>query len=117
VTFSVATCILVALISLVLYDWLIVQTNPPVLNVESEGAVRAMQGQYYQPFEITNRGGDIAQSVQVVAELHIPGDPDEEGEQEIEFLAGGEQKRGNFVFSHDPRKGELVLRVASYKLP
>ena len=49
-TFSVATCILVALISLVLYDWLIVQTNPPVLNVESEGAVRAMQGQYYQPF-------------------------------------------------------------------
>ena len=85
-------------------------SNPRVLSERCKDSI-------INHFEITNRGGDIAQSVQVVAELHIPGEPDEEGEQEIEFLAGGEQKRGNFVLSHDPRKGELVLRVASYKLP
>lgn len=117
VTFSIATCILIALIGLVLYDWFISQNRPPVLIVEPYGTVRVVQGQFYQPFLLANTGGGIAKSVQVVTELHIPGAPDETGEQQIDFLSGGEKKRGSFIFSHDPRQGELILRVASYKLP
>lgn len=117
ITFSIATCILIALIGLVLYDWLISQNRPPVLSVEPYGTIRVVQGQFYQPFLLTNTGGGIAKSVQVVAELHIPDASDETGEQQIDFLSGSEKKRGSFIFSHDPRQGELILRVASYKLP
>jgi uncharacterized protein (TIGR02588 family) len=42
---------------------------------------------------------------------------EESGEQQIDFLASGEKEEGAFVFSRDPRQGELVMRVASYKLP
>jgi uncharacterized protein (TIGR02588 family) len=117
ITFSIATCILIALIGLVLYDWFISQNRPPVLRVEPYGTIRVVQGQFYQPFLLANTGGGIAKSVQVVAELRIPNAANETGEQQIDFLSGGEKKRGSFVFSHDPRQGELILRVASYKLP
>jgi uncharacterized protein (TIGR02588 family) len=53
----------------------------------------------------------------VIAELRINGEVEESGEQQIDFLASGEMEEGAFVFSRDPRKGELVVRVASYKLP
>ncbi|MBZ8178696.1 TIGR02588 family protein, partial [Oscillatoria salina IIICB1] len=29
----------------------------------------------------------------------------------------GEVQKGAFVFSRDPNEGELIVRVASYKLP
>jgi uncharacterized protein (TIGR02588 family) len=53
----------------------------------------------------------------VIAELSINGKVEEDGEQQIDFLASGETEEGAFVFSRDPRQGELVVRVASYKLP
>lgn len=117
VTFGIATCILVALVGLILYDWLLSQNRPPAFQVEPIGEVQMIQSQYYLPFAITNTGGNIARSVQVVAELHLSHEPDETGEQQIDFLSGGEQKRGSFIFNHDPRTGELILRVASYRLP
>ena len=52
-----------------------------------------------------------------MAELRLPGETDETGEQQIASLSGGEQVQGSFVFSHDPSQGELVLRVASYREP
>ena len=45
------------------------------------------------------------------------GEEEQEGEQQIDFLSGGETAEGAFVFTLDPAAGELELRVASYKLP
>jgi uncharacterized protein (TIGR02588 family) len=53
----------------------------------------------------------------VIAELRINGKIEEVGEQQIDFLSSGETEEGAFVFSRDPRNVELVVRVASYKLP
>ena len=39
------------------------------------------------------------------------------GEQQIDFLSGGEIEEGAFIFSHHPQEGKLIVRVASYKLP
>ncbi|MGB3511580.1 MAG: hypothetical protein WBA93_20550 [Microcoleaceae cyanobacterium] len=52
-----------------------------------------------------------------MAKLKIKDEIKEMGEQRIDFLSGGETARGVFVFSRDPKKGVLTIRVASYKLP
>lgn len=116
-TFSIALFILAVIVGLVLYKWLTQKNQPPVLSITRQSDIREAPGQFYVPFSVTNTGGETAESVQVMAELRINGEVEEAGEQQIDFLASGEKEEGAFVFSRDPRQGELVIRVASYKLP
>jgi len=117
VTFAIASLILIGLVGLILYDWQVNQNRPPAFNVTVSEAVRITDGRYYVPFAITNTGGRIANGVQITAELQIEGEGNETGEQQIDFLSGHETKAGSFVFNHDPDSGDLVVRVASYRLP
>ncbi|MEM9452317.1 MAG: TIGR02588 family protein [Cyanobacteria bacterium P01_E01_bin.6] len=117
ITFVLASIILIALIALILYDWQINQLRPPEFHIMVDNTTRIANQRYYVPFEIQNTGGRIARTVQVMAALHIDGEEDESGEQQIDFLSGNERKRGSFVFTHNPRQGELIIRVASYRLP
>lgn len=116
VTFFTSSGVLLVLIGLILYDWLLTQQSPPILQVTPQSVVEIRQEQFYQPFVIKNVGGSFAESVQIIASLSIDS-PDtlEVGEQEISFLAAGEEKSGYFIFTHDPREGELTMRVASYR--
>lgn len=117
-TFSIALFILAIIVGLVLYKWFTQTNQPPVLSVTTPKAeIREAPGQFYVPFSVKNAGGETAESVQVIAELRINGEVEEAGEQQIDFLASGETEEGAFVFSRDPRKGELIIRIASYKLP
>ncbi|MBD1944538.1 TIGR02588 family protein [Coleofasciculus sp. FACHB-712] len=118
VSFAIATCIVVLLVGLVLYDWATQKNQPPILSViAKERELRQTQEQFYIPFEVTNTGGETAESVQIIAELRVNGKVEETGEQQIDFLSGGEKEEGAFIFSRNPRDGELVVRVSSYKLP
>ncbi|MEH1963422.1 MAG: TIGR02588 family protein [Nostoc sp.] len=117
VTFSVASFILAIIVSLVGYTWLNEKNQPPMLSVTKKQTIREIKGQFYVPFEVVNSGGDTAESVQVMAELLINGKVTETGEQQIDFLSSGESEEGAFIFSRNPRQGQLNLRVASYKLP
>jgi uncharacterized protein (TIGR02588 family) len=117
VTFTVAALILLGLVGLIFFDWQTNQNRPPAFAVAVSEAVRVTDGRYYVPFAITNTGGRIARMVQVTAELDIAGVDEETGEQQIDFLSGHETKAGSFVFTHDPQVGDLVVRVASYRLP
>jgi uncharacterized protein (TIGR02588 family) len=116
-SFSIALLILASLVGLVFHQWLTQDDTPPVLSVRHQGKIREAPGQYYVPFEVKNLGSATAESVQVIAELRINGQVEESGEQQIDFLASGEKEKGAFVFSRNPRQGELTVRVASYKLP
>ncbi|MEH2391071.1 MAG: TIGR02588 family protein [Nostoc sp.] len=117
VTFSVASLILAIIVSLVGYTWLNEKNQPPILSVTKKETIREINSQFYVPFEVVNTGGDTAESVQIMAELLIDGKVTETGEQQIDFLSNGEREEGAFVFSQNPRQGQLNLRVASYKLP
>lgn len=118
ITFSIASLILAVLGGLVIYVWLDQERQkPPAISVEDSQSIREVADQFYVPFEVTNTGGNTAESVQIIAELKINGEVAESGEQQIDFLSGGETATGAFVFSQDPRSGDLVVRVASYKLP
>lgn len=116
-TLMISMIILSLLVGLILYDWQVNQTRPPAFEITIDNSVRITDRRYYLPFAITNTGGQIARTVQVVAELHFPGAADEVAEQQIDFLSGHEQKQGSFVFTHNPLEGDLMVRVASYRLP
>lgn len=116
-TFGIATLVLIAILSLVIYDWVATPNTPPVIELTQSGAIREVNGQYYIPFTIKNVGGNTAEAVQLIAELKIDGEIEESGEQQIDFLAGDESEEGAFVFSRNPSEGELILRVGSYKMP
>jgi uncharacterized protein (TIGR02588 family) len=116
-TFSIASTILGAIAALIIYTWVSDQHEPPVLEVSQTSQIREANGQFYVPFELSNRGGETVESVQVVAELQVNGQVQESGDQQIDFLSSGEKAEGGFIFRSDPRKGELVVRVASYKVP
>jgi len=117
VTFSIASLILTFIVSLVSYTWINEKNQPPILSLTKKETIREIDGQFYVPFEVVNTGGDTAESVQIMAELLINGKVAESGEQQIDFLSSGEREEGAFVFSQNPRQGQLNLRVSSYKLP
>ena len=117
ITFSVASLILAIIVSLVGYTWLNEKNQPPILSVTKKETIREIDGQFYVPFEVVNSGGDTAESVQIMAELMIDGKVIETGEQQIDFLSSGESEEGAFIFTKNPRQGQLNLRVGSYKLP
>jgi uncharacterized protein (TIGR02588 family) len=117
VTFSIATLILTVIVGLVCYTWVNDKHEPPILSVTNKQKIREVDGQFYVPFEIINNGGETAESVQIMAELKINNEVIEIGEQQIDFLSTSEKEEGAFIFKTDPRKGQLTLRVASYKSP
>jgi uncharacterized protein (TIGR02588 family) len=117
VTFSVATLILTVIVGLVCYTWVNDKHEPPILSVTNKQKIREVNGQFYVPFEIINTGGETAESVQIMAELKINNSVIETGEQQIDFLSTSEKEEGAFIFKTDPRKGQLTLRIASYKSP
>jgi len=116
-TFTLASCILLVLVGLILYAGLVTQNQPPILKAELLSPFREVEGSYYVPFRVTNVGGESAEAIQIMAELRTGDDEPETGEQQLESLSSGETVRGSFVFSHNPEQGQLNLRVASYRSP
>lgn len=118
ITFGIASCLLLTLVGLIIAVWIDPRhQQPPLIETAQEGVIWESSGQFYVPFTITNAGGGTAESVQIIAELEIDGEVVESGEQQIDFLSGGETETGAFMFSQNPQQGTLKLRAASYKLP
>ncbi|HBB31718.1 MAG TPA: TIGR02588 family protein [Cyanobacteria bacterium UBA8803] len=116
ISFSIALSIVGLIVGLLVYRWVDGEDRPPAVSAVLDPEIREVDGQFYVPFKVTNTGGTTAESVQVIAEF-THGSVQEVGEQQIDFLSGGEVEEGAFVFSHNPREGQLTVRVASYKLP
>jgi uncharacterized protein (TIGR02588 family) len=115
-SFAIALAILGTVLGTVIYLWIRDRNpTPPTLDITSHVEIR--QGKYYVPFTVSNSGDETAESVHVVAELRENGEVVEWGEQQIDFLSSKENSEGAFIFTQDPRQGELTVRTASYKLP
>jgi uncharacterized protein (TIGR02588 family) len=118
VSFAIAALILATLIGFVCYLWLGKrEQSPPNPVVTRPQSTQKLSGQFHVPFELTNQGDSTAEAVQVIAELRINGEVIETGEQQFDFLSSQETESGTFIFSRDPKLGELTVRVASYKHP
>ncbi len=116
-SFGISSLIVGTTAGLVIYSWATGRNSPPVLAINRTEPIREVDGQFYVPFEISNTGGETAESVQIIAELKVKLAVQESGDLQIDFLSRGETEKAAFVFKTDPRKGDLVVRVASYKVP
>lgn len=116
VSFIVSLSIVSTIVILVCYAWITGDTNPPTLKIVTS-QIRQVDRQYYVPFTVSNSGGKTANSVEVVAQLFTDLETTETGTQQIDFLSRKEERSGEFVFSRDPQRGRLTVRVASYQEP
>ena len=117
VSFSISLFIVSVIFFLVCFAWIKRDNNPPVLSVITGTDIRQIEQQYYVPFTVENSGGETVEAVEIVAKLLLDNSENEIGRQEVDFLSRQEQRSGEFIFNHNPQNGQLVVRVASYKLP
>ena len=117
VTLGIASSILLGVMGLVSYSWLTKPEQEAIITVSISNKIRQVNDKFYVPFEVQNTGGKTAESVQVIGELKFHDKVEESGEQQIDFLSRNEKESGAFIFSRNPEKGELILRVGSYKSP
>lgn len=117
ISFSVALCIVSVIAALIVYVWVSDRDRPAVLDLQQTEPIRETDGKFYIPFELANSGGETVESVQVIAELQMSGEVVESGDLQFDFLSQGEKESGVFIFKRNPREGQLVLRVSSYKIP
>lgn len=114
VTFGVAVAVLSGVAGLVVAE--VPGGDGAAAPVARVRSVTEREGSFFVAVDVENRGGRTAESVQVVASLSVGGD-EEESDQTIDFLAGGEIEEVEFAFDEDPAEGELTVRVGGYLHP
>ncbi len=66
VTLGVSVTVVLVVISLVGYEYFTSSAQPPVIEARPQvGEVREVDGDYYLPVEVTNRGEQTAEDVKV----------------------------------------------------
>lgn len=115
VTFAVSCAVLLVVVALVVVQ-LVGEHDPAAPEAHRVGPVRVVGGQHFVDVAVTNGGDATAANVQVTASLVIDGESTE-GDQSIDFLAGGETEDLVFVFDDAPSDGELTVAVSGYGVP
>jgi uncharacterized protein (TIGR02588 family) len=117
ISFSISLLVLTFVVGLVVYQSVTKKDRPPILSVTTDPNIRQIEGQFYVPFTVTNKGGEAVESVEIKAELDVNGETEEIGSQQIDFLSEGETQSGAFIFNQNPSQGKPIVRVTGYKLP
>jgi uncharacterized protein (TIGR02588 family) len=115
VTFAISCAVLLVVLALVVVQ-LVGEHDPAAPEAHRVGPVRVVAGQHFVEVAVTNEGDATAANVQVNASLVIDGETTE-GDQTIDFLAGGETEDLVFVFDDDPADGELTVAVSGFGVP
>jgi uncharacterized protein (TIGR02588 family) len=106
-TLAISLVVVAALVGLLTYLYLSGEGEPAVIEVRPEmESVRYVDGAYYLPVAVTNRGDRTAEDVRVTVTLTGDG-AQESAEVSFRFLAGGETGAATVVFSGDPTRGTL----------
>ena len=115
VTFVIAILILLGVAGLIVAEAAATDT-PPQPVAKRAGPDRRDGGRFFVPVEVHNHGDETAAAVQVVARITVDG-KEHQADQLIDFLAGGETARVEFVFEQDPAAGAFAVAVASFQEP
>lgn len=117
VTLALSIGILALIVGLVVYQYVVQGTQPPVIEVTPQlEAVRQEPGGYYLPVVISNRGDETAEEVVVQLTLRTGQLQEEGADITVQFLPGGAVQKGTVVFQRDPRRGKIEVAV-SYLTP
>lgn len=110
------SCVVLAILVLLIVGQLLGDRRPPAPVVTIEGPPRTVGALHHVEVILRNDGDDTAAAVQVTASLGLH-DEVVEADQTVDFLAGGEEVELVFVFSDDPGDGDLTVEVAGFAVP
>ncbi|MEY2426294.1 MAG: hypothetical protein QOI61_1866 [Actinomycetota bacterium] len=113
-TFGVAVAILVIVMAAILVEAL--QTHHDAQPVATIASTQRVGDQFQVRVTVANKGDKAASNVQVVASLEHNGETTE-GDQVVDFLAGGDEEELVYVFADDPDAGELSVEVTGFTVP
>lgn len=89
---------------------------PPLLKAEATGLVAA-DGHYVVEVKVSNDARMTAAGVEMEGVLK-QGDTDvETSNASLSYVPGESYRRAGLIFTRDPRKLQLELRVTGYELP
>jgi uncharacterized protein (TIGR02588 family) len=118
VSVGISLAIVLALAGLVVYQYLVGGTRPPLVVVTPQlDAIRREADAYYLPVEVVNRGDKTAEDVRVLLSLSSDQGARQSAELGVDFLAGGETARWTVVFREDPSRGRLTVDMLSFLEP
>lgn len=89
--------------------------KPPMMHVE---LVELTSGDaYVLEVEVVNSSGQTGAAVQIEGELRQGGRVVETSNANLSYVPGNSQRRAGLIFTRDPRRYELELRVTGYEQP
>ncbi len=89
---------------------------PPLMRVEPL-RLAAMGNQFVVEISVSNLTQKTAASVQVEGKLTRSGSDVETSTASLRYVPGESRRRAGLIFTHDPRKYRLKLRVTGYERP
>ena len=117
-TLTIVLLLLAAVVGALLWFAVRPGEDTATFDVEVEAsAIEQREGHFYVPLRVRNTGKATAEDVIVRAAIIEGGEAIEETELTFRFVAGGEEAEGVAVFTKDPRRATLEVRVASYLRP
>ncbi len=116
-TLGVVLLILTGLVGLLIW-YAVRPTTEAAFQVTVEtSAIAEREGRFYVPLRILNTGDMTAEDVVVRVEVQRDGQPSEEAEVTLTFVAGGEEAQAVVIFKDDPRSGTIEAGASSYLIP
>ncbi len=89
---------------------------PPLLHVEPV-ALQAASGQFVLEVKVVNRSRQTAAAVEIEGELMQSGEAVETSSATLTYVPGNSAGEAGLVFTADPRRHQLRLRVLGYEKP
>lgn len=109
VSLGLSLVIVAGIVGLVVYAHLTRSDAPPVVAIQPRlDQVRAANGSFYLPVEVTNEGGQTVEALNI--DLTLSGEGEGQAVQvTLPFLADGETARAVVVFGSHPADGTLAV--------
>lgn len=89
---------------------------PPLMHVEPV-ALKAVPGQFVLEIKVVNRSHQTAAAVAIEGELEGDGEAVETSSATLTYVPGNSEAEAGLVFTADPRRHRLRLRVTGYEKP
>jgi uncharacterized protein (TIGR02588 family) len=109
--------IVLGVVAFLLYEAFQPQTVAEI--VTEVKAITPQPGGYLVEFEASNHGRKTAAAVAVESALYAPGaaEPLETAEITFDYIPDQSDRRGSFIFAHDPRQYDLRFQVKGFVDP
>ena len=114
---AVGALITLALLGVIGWEAFTGSSQQPAAVSLAAGAVHSTEGGFVLQVIATNRSSQTAAALHIEGELTPAGSPPETSTATVSYVPGRSQREAALVFTQDPRRHRLRLRVLGYEKP